>query len=106
MPVVDAVAIADIEALLAAIAPDRVLHEPWKDFRKCWIELLRIDALGDQTKDLGTAARPITVRAIGMVSRKTAQDARAMQKIVDESIDCYQLYANFEPPGPNVGRAE
>jgi hypothetical protein len=28
MPVIEPVAVADVEALLAAIAPDRELHEP------------------------------------------------------------------------------
>jgi hypothetical protein len=41
--VIDAIAVAHIEAALAAILPDRVLDEPGKGPRKGWIELPSID---------------------------------------------------------------
>jgi len=56
MPVIDPVAVADIEALLAAIPPDRVLHEPRKHLRKAAIELPRIDLVRNRPNDVGTAA--------------------------------------------------
>jgi len=45
--VIDPVAVADIEAALAAVPPDRVLHEPRKSLRKRWIELSGVDPPGD-----------------------------------------------------------
>ena len=36
--VIDPVAVADIEATLAAVPPDRELHEPGKGLRKLGIE--------------------------------------------------------------------
>ena len=43
MPVIDPVAVADVEALLAAIPPDRELHEPGKDLREAAVELPSVD---------------------------------------------------------------
>jgi hypothetical protein len=48
--IVDAIAVADIEAALAAIPPDRVLDEPGKGLRKGRIELPGIDHLGHSLK--------------------------------------------------------
>ncbi len=67
MPVIEPIAITDVEALLAAIPPDRELHEPGKDRRKGPVELPSIDLLGDQPNDVGAAARPVTARAIRMI---------------------------------------
>jgi hypothetical protein len=39
LDIIDAIAVEDIEAALAAVSPDRVLHEPGKSLRKRWIEL-------------------------------------------------------------------
>ena len=44
--VIDSVAVADIEAALAAVCPDRVLDEPRKGLRKGRIELPGINPLG------------------------------------------------------------
>ena len=46
MGIIDAIAVANIEAALAAVLPDRVLDEPGKGLRKRWIELPGIDPLG------------------------------------------------------------
>jgi hypothetical protein len=51
--VIDAVAIADIEAAPAAILPNRVLDEPGKGLRKARIELPGIDPLGDGLNNVG-----------------------------------------------------
>ncbi len=56
MPVIEPVAVADIEACLAAIAPDGELHETGKDLRKGAVELPSIDPAGDEMNDVGTAA--------------------------------------------------
>jgi hypothetical protein len=41
--VVDPIAVADVEAVLGAVAPDRALHEPRKRRRKGWIELSSVN---------------------------------------------------------------
>jgi hypothetical protein len=66
--VINPITVADIETVLAAIAPDRVLDEPGKDLRKRWIELPGIDPLGDGLNDVGAAA--------GLVAGKAKEDDR------------------------------
>ena len=68
MPVVEPVAVADVKALLAAIPPDRELHEPGKDLRKTAVELPSVDLAGNQPDNIGAAAWPVTARAVGMGS--------------------------------------
>ena len=41
--IVDPIAIANVEAVLGAIPPDRALHEPWKRRRKDGIELAGVN---------------------------------------------------------------
>jgi hypothetical protein len=41
--VVDPIAVADVEAVLGAVTPDRALHEPRKSRREGRIELPSID---------------------------------------------------------------
>jgi hypothetical protein len=43
VPVIKPIAVADIEARLAAIAPDAELHEPGKDLGKAPVELPCVD---------------------------------------------------------------
>jgi hypothetical protein len=45
LPIIYAIAVADVETRLGAIAPDRVLNEPRKRLRKPRIELPGIDPL-------------------------------------------------------------
>jgi hypothetical protein len=47
IPVIDPVAVADVEALLAAIPPDRELHEPGENLRESAVELPSVDFAGD-----------------------------------------------------------
>jgi hypothetical protein len=56
MPIIDSIAVANIEALLIAIPPDGVLHEPGKDLRKCAVELPCVDLAGNRSNDVGAAA--------------------------------------------------
>jgi hypothetical protein len=46
LDIIDAIAVTNIEAALAAVRPDRVLDEPGKGLRKRWIELSGIDPPG------------------------------------------------------------
>ena len=93
IPVINSVAVADVEALLAAIPPDRELHEPGEDLREAGIELPRVNFAGDQTNDAGAAAWPVTAGAIRVGSLESAQDPGPVQEVVDQGIDRDQLHA-------------
>ena len=87
LAIIDAIAVADIEAVLGAVPPDRVLHEPGKHRRERGIEGAGIDPFGHGFNDLGAAAGPVAGRAIGMVGAEPVQDAGAVQKVVHEGVD-------------------
>ena len=106
LPVIDPVAVADVEALLAAIPPDRELDEPGEDRRETRIELPSVDLAGDQPHNVGAAAWPVTAGPVGMGSLEPAQDPGPVQEIVDQGIDRDQLHANFEPARANVSGAD
>ena len=66
--VVDAIAIADVEAVLGAIPPDRALHEPRKRRWEGRVELPSIDVGREDTDDAGAPSRlvaPVAVRMVG-----------------------------------------
>ena len=65
--VVDAIAVANVEAVLGAIPPDRALHEPRKRRRGGRIELAGIDICGEQTENVSASAGPVAALAIGML---------------------------------------
>ena len=106
MPVIDPVAVADVEALLAAIPPDRELDEPGENLRETTVELPRVDLAGDQPDNVGAAAWPVTAGTVRMGSLEPGQDPGPVQKIVDQGIDRDQLHANFEPARANVSSAD
>jgi hypothetical protein len=91
MPVVDPIAVADVEALLAAIAPDCELHEPRKYLRKIAIELPGVDFACDQANDVGAAAWPVTTGTVRVAGFEPPLDSGSSQKIVDQGIDRDQL---------------
>ena len=51
MPVIEPVAVANVEALLAAIPPDRELDEPRENGREARIERTGVDLLGSTGND-------------------------------------------------------
>jgi hypothetical protein len=57
--IIDAIAVANIEAALTAVLPDRVLNEPGEGLRKVGVELPGIDPLGYGLNYRGTSAGPI-----------------------------------------------
>jgi hypothetical protein len=54
-PVVNLIAVADVQPLLGAVPPDRVLNEPRKRPGKLAVELPGVDLLGDRLDDVGAA---------------------------------------------------
>jgi hypothetical protein len=62
--IINLIAVANVETLLRAVVPDRVLNEPRKRSWKAAVELRGIDLLGDGFDHFGAAARPVARRAI------------------------------------------
>ena len=104
--VIDLIAVANVETLLGAIVPDRVLNEPRKCPRKSAIELPGVDLLADRLDDFGTAARPVAGEAVGVVGSEPAQNAGPVQEIVHERIDGDHAAADLAPAVPTAWRAK
>jgi hypothetical protein len=102
MPVIDPVAVADVEALLAAIPPDREFHEPGEDLREGTVELPGVDLAGNQPDNVGAAAWPVTAGTVRMGGLEPGQDPGPVQEIVDQGIDRDQVHADFQPPRANI----
>jgi hypothetical protein len=105
MPVIDPVAVADVEALLAA-PPDGELDEPRENGREGRIERTGVDLLGSTGNDFGTAVWPVAADAVGMGGLQPGQYSGPMQKIVDQGIDRNQVHTDLQPLGANVSRAD
>jgi hypothetical protein len=86
-PVVDPIAITDVEPALGAIAPDGTLDEPREGLWERWVEHPRVDLAGNPLDDVATAARLIARGPIWVVSVEPLQDPRSVQKIVYEGVD-------------------
>src|SRR6266404_1970094 len=97
LSVIDAIAVADIEAAPGAVPPDRVLNEPRKHRWEHRIEGAGIDPPGHGFNDVSAAAAPVAGRAIGMVGAEPVQDAGAVQKIVNEGVDGDHADADLMP---------
>jgi hypothetical protein len=104
--VINAVAVAHIEATLATIPPDRVLDEPGEGLRKARIELPGIDPLGYGLNNVGAAAVSIAGRAIRVVRVKPMQNAGPVQKIMNQCVDGDQPAADLGPEAHFLGSAE
>jgi hypothetical protein len=85
--VIDAIAVANVEATLGAIPPDRVLDEPGKGLWKRRIELPRVDPVGHSLNNVSTAAGPVAGRAIRVVRVEPGQDAGPVHQVVHQRVD-------------------
>jgi hypothetical protein len=106
VPVIDPVAVANVEALLAAIPPNGELHEAGEEGRERWIERTCVDLAGNAGNDIDTATWPVAADAIRMDGLEPSQDPGSVQEIVDQGIDSDQLHADFQPLGANVSGAD
>ena len=106
LPVIEPVAVANVEALLAAIPPDRELDEPRENGREGRIERTGVDLLGSTGNDFGAAACPVAAGAVRVGSLEAPQDPGPVQEIVDQGIDRNQVHADFQPPRANVSGAD
>ena len=100
LPIIDPIAVADVEAGLGAVPPDRVLDEPWKRLRKLRIELPGIDLLGHGLYNVGAAASLVAGCTIRMIGVEPCQDAGADQKVVHQGVDGNHAGADLVPEVP------
>ena len=66
LPVVDFVAVANVEAVERAQPPNGILHVSGEPLRECRVQGARIDTAGHSPDDLRTATRAITSGAISV----------------------------------------
>ena len=84
LPIIDSIAVADVEARLGAVPPNRVLNEPRKRLRETGIELPGIDPLRHGLYNVGAAASLVAGCTIRMVGVEPCQDAGTDQKVVHQ----------------------
>jgi hypothetical protein len=106
LAIIDTIAVADIEAVLRAIPPDRMLDEPRKRPREGRIELPGVDLPGDRFNDAGTAARPVAGHAIGVVGIEPVEDPGPNQEIMHQGVDGDHAGANLDPDRQILRRGE
>ena len=78
LPVVNSVAVAQIQAVARAKAPDGILHEPRKHLRECAIQCARINAIRHGSNDFGATAT-------AMLGKRQGQRGFAVPEVVVSS---------------------
>ena len=104
--VVDAIAVADGEAILGAIPPNCALHEPRKRRWKGRIELSSINVGRELIYDASAPSRPVAARSIDVIGAQPLQDPSSVQEIMDEGVDGDERRADFEPQRLSVPGAQ
>ena len=97
LPIIDAITVADVEARLGAVPPDRMLNEPRKRLRKPGIEQPGIDPLGYGIYNVGAAASLVAGCTIRMIGMEPCQDTGADQKVVHQGVDGNHAGADLVP---------
>ena len=97
LPIINPIAVADVEARLGAVPPNRVLDEPRKRLRKPEIELPGINPLRHRINNVSATASLVAGCAISMVGLKSCQDAGADQKVVHQGVNGNHAGANLVP---------
>src|SRR5687768_13717698 len=85
--IVDAAAVAAVQACFGAKSPNRVLDEPREIGRESRVKAARIDLAGDALDDRSAAIRRVAARSVWMRSTKIAQDPRTVQEVVHQGVD-------------------
>ena len=104
--VIDAIAVANVEAVLGAVPPNCTLHEPLKCGREGRVELASINARRQEPENAGAASRLIASVPVRVVGAETAQDPGSVQEIMDQGVDSNEGRADFEPQRLSVAGAE
>src|ERR1043165_2403388 len=95
--IIDLIAVADIEFLLSAKPPQRVLHKARKYCRIARIELACIDPLSKLAQDVCTTSILIAAGAIPMFPAKASNESCSVQKIVHESVNGNHANTSDQP---------
>ena len=103
--VVDPIAVADVQAALGAVTPDRALHEPRKRRRENRIELPSIDLRRQQAENAGAPSRLVASVPVRVVGTEAAQNPGPVQEIMDQRVDCHEARTYFEPRWPSLACA-
>ena len=101
--VVDAIAIANGEAVPGAIPPDCALHESGKCRREGRIELASINVRREQPENAGAPSRPVAPLSVRMLGAQPPQDPGSVQEIMDQGVDRHEGRADFDPQRPFAG---
>jgi hypothetical protein len=97
MIIVDHPPVADLEAVVRAIRPDRSLDIAGKGAREGLVKLARVDDLAKGRQNSGATGRPVALGAVGMNGSGPLQNAGPNQEIMNESVDRDQGPANLAP---------
>jgi len=73
VPVINAVAIADAQAVLGTKQPHRLLHQTREKRRAVGTKLASVDVLSGLLDDAGAPAWPVTSRSIGVLGPKATK---------------------------------
>src|SRR4051812_5587502 len=95
--IVDLHTVADVEPVLRAETPERVLHQAREGLWKRRIDSARVDLLRKSPHQIGTASLLITCRAIGVLGAALAQCAGPVQKVVHQAVDRHHVAAGQLP---------
>ena len=95
--VVDAVAVADIEAIGRAKLPNGMLNKARKYSREVRVESSGIDLRRNRVDDVGTAAPGIATDAVAVLATAIVENTAAVQKVMDERVDGDHVLADRKP---------
>src|SRR6267154_1903909 len=82
LPVIDAIAVANVEAVAGTIPPDCALDEPREHARVLRIEHGHVNLLGNHLQEVGASTRAVPPQAVRVLGAEATQDARPVQEIV------------------------
>jgi hypothetical protein len=104
--VINPIAVAHIETVLAAICPDCVLDEPGKGLWKAGVELSGIDPLGYGCNNVGAATGSVASRTVLVLRLEPLQDPGPVQKVMNQRVDGDHAAADLGPEDHFLGSAE
>ena len=86
-PILDFVAVANVQPLLSAIAPDCVLDEAREGSRVRLIETSRVNRVGGLANDLGATVSFVTAWSVRVIRPQAPNNAGTAQKVMNQPID-------------------
>ena len=98
--VVDAIAVANVEAVLGAIPPDRALHEPRKRRGKGRIELREHQCSRRAAQECWRTLPAGSIGPRKVIGAQALQDPGSVQEIMDQGVDGNERRADVEPQRP------